>query len=150
MLKKNYCATTNIIFVNILKVFLLIFFYQKLHQHQSVFCKDPLTRKVLSKPLKKHLQYVIIQKSKNVISQEISKSIFFIMVKIFLGHKSKLKSLPSSAKEYLDFGYSYSLQQMISVPTRITENTATLIDHALTNSLHNKQSSNNNQINIMS
>ena len=138
-----------------MKVFLLFFFYQKLNQHQSVFCKDPLTRKVLSKTLKKHLQDVIIQKSTNVISQEISKSIFFIIVKIFLkkiflGNKSKLKSLPSSAKEYLDFGYSYSLQQMISVPTRITENTATLIDHALKNSLHNKQSSNNNQINIMS
>ena len=36
----------------------------------------------------------------------------------------------------MDFGYSYSLQQLISVPTRINENTATLIDHVLTNSPH--------------
>ena len=36
----------------------------------------------------------------------------------------------------MDFGYSYSLQQLISVPTRITENTATLINHVLTNSPH--------------
>ena len=51
-------------------------------------------------------------------------------------HKSKLNLLPSLAKEYLDFGYSYSLQQLISVPTRITENTATLNDHVLTNLPH--------------
>ena len=61
------------------------------------------------------------------------------MVKIFLEKKrytSKLKSLPSFTKEYLEFGYSYSLEQLISVPTRITESTATLIDHVLTNSPH--------------
>ena len=37
----------------------------------------------------------------------------------------------------MDFGYCYSLEQLISVPTRITESTATLIDHVLTNSSHN-------------
>ena len=36
----------------------------------------------------------------------------------------------------MDFGYSYSLEQLISVPTRITESTATVIDHVLTNSPH--------------
>ena len=36
----------------------------------------------------------------------------------------------------MDFGYSYSLEQLISVPTRITESAATLIDHVLTNSPH--------------
>ena len=36
----------------------------------------------------------------------------------------------------MDFGYSYSLEQLISVPTRITESTATLIHHVLTNSPH--------------
>ena len=51
-------------------------------------------------------------------------------------YTSKMKSLPFLIKEYLDFGYSYSLEQLISVPTRITENTATLIDHVLTNSPH--------------
>ena len=52
------------------------------------------------------------------------------------GYTSKLKSLSSLTKEYLDFGYSYSLEQLISVPTRITKITATLIDHVLTNSPH--------------
>ena len=41
------------------------------------------------------------------------------------GYTSKLKSLPSLTKEYLDCGCSYCLEQLISVPTRI----ATLIDH---------------------
>ena len=36
----------------------------------------------------------------------------------------------------MDFGYSYSLEQLISVPTRITKITTTLIDHVLTNSPH--------------
>ena len=61
------------------------------------------------------------------------------MVKIFFEKKwytSKLKSLPSLTKEYFDFGYSYSLEQLISVPARITESTATLIDHVLTNPPH--------------
>ena len=35
----------------------------------------------------------------------------------------------------MDFG-NYSLEQLISVPTRITESTATFIDHVLTNSPH--------------
>ena len=51
------------------------------------------------------------------------------------GYTSKLKSLPSLTKEYLDFG-NYSLEQLISVPSRITESTATSIDHVLTNSPH--------------
>ena len=45
-----------------------------------------------------------------------------------MGHKSKLKSLP------LNFGYCYSLQQLISDPKRVTENTSTLVDHFFTNS----------------
>ena len=52
------------------------------------------------------------------------------------GHTSKLKSLPSLTKEYLDFGYSYFLEQLISIPTRIIESTATLIDNVLTKSQH--------------
>ena len=43
------------------------------------------------------------------------------------GYTSKLKSLPSLTKEYLDFEYSYYLERLISVTTRIMESTATLI-----------------------
>ena len=52
------------------------------------------------------------------------------------GYTSKLKSLPSLTKEYLDFGYSYSLEQFISAPTRITASISTLMEHALTNLPH--------------
>ena len=52
------------------------------------------------------------------------------------GYTSKLKSLPSLTKGYLDFGCSYFLEQLISFPARITESTGTLIDHVLTNSTH--------------
>ena len=50
------------------------------------------------------------------------------------GYTSKLKSLLSLTKEYLNYGSSYSLEELISAPTRMTESTTTLIDHALTNS----------------
>ena len=36
-------------------------------------------------------------------------------------------------KEFLDLIYSYNVFPLISKPTRITSNTATLIDHILTN-----------------
>ena len=36
----------------------------------------------------------------------------------------------------MDFRYSYSLEQLISLSTRITESTATLIDHFFTKSPH--------------
>ena len=36
----------------------------------------------------------------------------------------------------MDFGFPYSLEQLISVPTRTKESTAPLIDHVLTNSPH--------------
>ena len=37
-------------------------------------------------------------------------------------------------KSYLDFCFSFSLEQIISIPTRVTSKTATLIDHVLANS----------------
>ena len=46
------------------------------------------------------------------------------------------KKLSFIVTEYLDFAFSYSLKQLISTPTRTTENTAILIDHVLTNSPH--------------
>ena len=37
-------------------------------------------------------------------------------------------------KGYIDFCFSFSLEQLSSTPTRVTSKTATLIDHVLTNS----------------
>ena len=42
--------------------------------------------------------------------------------------------MSSMTKEYLDFCLSFSLKQLISVTIRVTETTAALIGHILTNS----------------
>ena len=64
----------------------------------------------------------ILQNGENVFEKKLS--------------NSKLNSVPFIVTEYLDFAFSYSLKQLISTPTRATENTATMIDHVLTNSPH--------------
>ena len=47
---------------------------------------------------------------------------------------SNSQILPPLAKCYLDFCFSFSLEKLITIPTKVTSKTATLIDHALTNS----------------
>ena len=43
------------------------------------------------------------------------------------------QNLPPLTNSYLEFFFSYSLEQLISIPNRVTSKTATLIDHVLTN-----------------
>ena len=38
------------------------------------------------------------------------------------------QNLPPLTKGYLDFSFSFSLEQLISVPTRVTSKTPTLLD----------------------
>ena len=49
-------------------------------------------------------------------------------------YRTNGQNLPPLTKGYLDFCFSFSLEQIISIPTRVTNKTATLIDHVLTNS----------------
>ena len=44
------------------------------------------------------------------------------------------KEIPHLTRSYLGFCFTHSLEQIITRPTRITDQTATLIDHILTNS----------------
>ena len=44
------------------------------------------------------------------------------------------KEIPRLTMSYLEFSFTHSLEQIITGPTRITDQTATLIDHILTNS----------------
>ena len=44
------------------------------------------------------------------------------------------QNLPPITKGYLDFWFSFSLEQLISIATTVTSKTATLIDHVLANS----------------
>ena len=50
------------------------------------------------------------------------------------GYISNSQNLPPITKGYLDFRFSFFLEQLISIPTRVTSKTATLINHVLTNS----------------
>ena len=44
------------------------------------------------------------------------------------------KEIPHHTRPYLEFCFTHSLEQIITRPTRITDQTATLADHILTNS----------------
>ena len=44
------------------------------------------------------------------------------------------QNLPPLTKGDLDFWFSFSLEQLTYIPTRVNSKTATLIDHILTNS----------------
>ena len=49
-------------------------------------------------------------------------------------YRSNGQNLPPLTKGYLDFCFSFSLEQLISIPAMVNSKTATLIDHILTNS----------------
>ena len=44
------------------------------------------------------------------------------------------KEIPHLTRSYSEFCFTHSLEQIVTRPTRITDQTATLIDHILTNS----------------
>ena len=44
------------------------------------------------------------------------------------------RSIPNSIKRYREFCCQHGLKQLIEFPTRVTENTSTILDHILTNS----------------
>ena len=44
------------------------------------------------------------------------------------------KEIPHLTRSYLEFCFTHSLEQIITRPTRVTDQTATIIDHILTNS----------------
>ena len=51
--------------------------------------------------------------------------------KSYISNSQKVSPL---TKGYLNFCFSFSLEQLISIHTRVTSKTVTLIDHVLTNS----------------
>ena len=48
-------------------------------------------------------------------------------------YRANSQNLRPLTKGYLDFCFSFSLEQPISIPTRVTGKTATLVHHLLTN-----------------
>ena len=44
------------------------------------------------------------------------------------------KEIPNLTRSYLEFCFTHSLEQIMTRPTRVTDQTAALIDHIITNS----------------
>lgn len=55
----------------------------------------------------------------------------------YKNYRTNDPKLPPVLKGYLDFYFSFSLEQLISETTRVTSKTAIVIHHVLTNSSQN-------------
>ena len=126
--KDSFCSNTNIIFDDIslpkskpIQLGILYWPSDKSDfvKHNNVFTETGV--------LDKQECYLLGDLNINLILDE--KEIF--SNKRFRSNSQNLSPL---TKGYLDFSFSFSLEQLISIPTRVTSKTATLIDHALTDS----------------
>ena len=129
--RDNFCKNTESIFIDIFlpktKPILIGILYRTPDKNDFVKnLEETFTNcNILDKQecyLLRDFNIKILQNGENVFEKKLS--------------NSKLNSIPFIVTEYLDFAFSYSLKQLISTPTRTTENTATRIDHVLTNSPH--------------
>ena len=129
--KDNFCKSTESIFVD-------IFLPKTKPILVDILYRPPDKNNFVKNLEETFTGFDILENQKCYLLGDFNINLFHNGKNIFgkKGYTSKLKSLPSLTKEYLDFGYSYSLEQLISVPTRITKITTTLIDHVLTNSPH--------------
>ena len=124
--KDSFCSNTESIFVDIFlpksKPILLGILYKP--PDKSDFVKHINNVFTETGVLDKQECYLLGELNINLIRDE--KEIFSSK-----SCKSNSQNLPPLTKGYLCF--SFSLEQLISIPTRVTNKTATLIDHALTN-----------------
>ena len=127
--KESFCSNTESIFVDIFlpksKPILLGILYRP--PDKSDFVKHINNVFTETGVLDKQECYLLGDLNINLILDE--KEIFSNKSYI-----SNSQNLPPLTKGYLDFCFSFSLEQLISIPTRVTSKTATLIDHVLTNS----------------
>ena len=127
--KDSFCSNTESIFVDIFlpksKPILLGILYRP--PDKSDFVKHINNVFTETGVLDKQECYLLGDLNINLILDE--KEIFSNKSYI-----SNSQNLPPLTKGYLDFCFSFSLEQLISIPTRVTSKTATLIDHVLTKS----------------
>ena len=78
----------------------------------------------------------ILDKQECYLRRDLNKNLLLDKREIFSNksYKKNGQNLPSLTKGYLDFCFSFFLEQLISIPTRVTSKTAILIDYVLTNS----------------
>ena len=127
--KESFCSNTESIFVDIFlpksKPILLGILYRP--PDKSDFVKHINNVFTETGVLDKQECYLLGDLNINLILDE--KEIF--SNKSYISNSQNLSPL---TKVYLDFCFSFSLEQLISIPTRVTSNTATFIDQVLTNS----------------
>ena len=124
-------------FVVIPKVFLLTFFLPK---------SKPIILGILYRPpnksdFVKHINNAftktgVLDKLDCYLRGDLKINLILDEKEIFSNksERSNNQNFPPVTKGYLDLCFSFSLEQLISIPTRVTSKIATLIDHVLTNS----------------
>ena len=129
--KENFCKSTESIFVD-------IFLPKSKPILVGILYRSPDKNDCVRNLEETFTGCDILENQECYLLGDFKINLFYNAKNIFgkKGYTYELKSLPSLTKEYLNFGRSYSLEQLILLPTRITESTATLIDHVLTNSPH--------------
>ena len=127
--KPNFCVNTEIIFIAIFlpksKPVLIDILYRLPDKYLFVNCLEC----TFSNTNAFESQECYLLGDINANLQPKGKEIF--------RHKSANtinKEIPHLTKSYLEFCFTYSLEQTIARPTRVTDQTATLIDYILTNS----------------
>ena len=70
-----------------------------------------------------------ISRSNTFDNQEV-----YILGDLNINLINKQKHIPNGIKRYKEFCSLYGLEQLISTPTRVTENSSSILDHILTNS----------------
>ena len=81
------------------------------------------------------LQKLVLDKQECYLLGNLNINLILDKKEIFSNKKygTDGQNLPPLTNSYLEFFFSYSLEQLISIPNRVTSKTATLIDHVLTN-----------------
>ena len=122
-----FCSNTKSIFVD-------IFFCLNLSQSYWISYIDHPTNQILLSTLM-FSQKLVLDKQECYLLGNLNINLILDKKEIFSNKKygTDGQNLPPLTNSYLEFFFSYSLEQLISIPNRVTSKTATLIDHVLTN-----------------
>ena len=127
--KPSVCINTESIFIEIIlpksKPVLIGILYRPSDKYNFVNCLE----RTFSKINVFESQKCYLLGDININSHPTGKDIF-----IQKSANTVNKEILHLTRSYLEFCFTHSLEQIITRPTRITDQTATLIDHILTNS----------------
>ena len=132
-LKVQLHIVTKTVFAVIPKGFFLTFFLPKSKPILLVILYRPLDRSDFVEHI---TETGVLDKQGCYLLGDLNINLILDEKEIFnsKSYRTNGQNLPPLKKCYLDFCFSFSLEQVIPIPTRVTRKTATLIDHVLTNS----------------